>query len=102
MFLVLDNADHEYYRTGEIVLAVGNCYLIQFNRLELDQPQPPAELCTLEELTSTCENCGQKRAIPDALLKAKKWAASVEVADNSWLQILLDGRSIRSLKPGSF
>jgi hypothetical protein len=39
--------------------------------------------------------------IPDALLKAKKWAASVEVADNSWLQILLDGRSVRSLKPGS-
>ena len=35
--------------------------------------------------------------IPDALLKAKKWAASVEVADNSWLQILLDGRSVRSL-----
>jgi hypothetical protein len=23
MFLVLDNADHEYYRTGEIVVAVG-------------------------------------------------------------------------------
>jgi hypothetical protein len=40
--------------------------------------------------------------IPDALLKAKKWAASVEVADNSLLQILLDGRSVRSLKPGSF
>jgi len=30
--------------------------------------------------------------IPDALLKAKKWAASVEVPDNSWLQILLDSR----------
>jgi hypothetical protein len=27
--------------------------------------------------------------ISNALLKAKKWAASVEVADNSWLQILL-------------
>ena len=40
--------------------------------------------------------------IPDALLKAKKWAASVEVVDNSWLQILLDGRCVRSLKPGSF
>ena len=62
MFLVLDNADHEYYRTGEIVVAVGNCYLIQFDRLELDQPQPPAELYTLEELSSSCENCGQKCA----------------------------------------
>ena len=40
--------------------------------------------------------------ISDALLKAKEWAASVEVAENSWLQILLDGRSVRSLKPGSF
>jgi site-specific DNA-adenine methylase len=40
--------------------------------------------------------------ISDALRKAKEWAASVEVADNSWLQILLDGRSVRSLKPGSF
>ena len=40
--------------------------------------------------------------IAEALQKAKKWAASVDVADNSWLQILLDGRSIRSLKPGSF
>jgi len=62
MFLVLDNADHEYYRSGEIALAVGNCYLIQFDRLELDQPQPPAELYTLEELSGSCENCGQKRA----------------------------------------
>jgi chaperone required for assembly of F1-ATPase len=39
-------------------------------------------------------------SIAEALQKAKKWAASVRVADNSWLQILLDGRSIRSLKPG--
>ena len=61
MFLVLDGADHEYYRVGQIVAAVGNCYLIQFDRLELDQPQPPAELYTLEELSGSCENCGQKR-----------------------------------------
>jgi hypothetical protein len=40
--------------------------------------------------------------IAEALQKAKKWADSVEVTDNSWLQILLDGRSVRSLKPGSF
>ena len=42
--------------------ALGNCYLIQFDRLELDPPQPPAELYTLEELSGSCENCGQKRA----------------------------------------
>jgi hypothetical protein len=62
MFLVLDSAEHEHFNTGEIVAAVGNCYLIQFDRLELDQPQPPAELYTLEELSGSCENCGQKRA----------------------------------------
>ena len=39
-----------------------NCYLIQFDRLELDQPQPPAVLYTLEELSSSFENCGQKCA----------------------------------------
>ena len=43
-----------------------------------------------------------EQVIPDALQKAKKWATSVEVADNSWLQIRLNGRSVRSLKPGSF
>jgi len=62
MFLVMDSADHEHYRTGQMVAAVGNCYLIQFDRLELDQPQPPAELYTLEELSGSCENCEQKRA----------------------------------------
>jgi hypothetical protein len=55
MFLVLDSADHEHFGTGEIVAAVGNCYLIQFDRLELDQPQPPADLYTLEELSGSCE-----------------------------------------------
>jgi len=38
----------------------------------------------------------------EAVRKAKQWAASVEIADNSWLQVLLDGRSVASLKPGSF
>jgi hypothetical protein len=37
----------------------------------------------------------------DAVQQAKKWATSVEVADNSWLQVLLDGRCVASLKPGS-
>ena len=62
MFLVLDSIDHEHYRTGQIVAAVGNCYLIQFDMLEADQPLPPMELHTLEELSGRCENCGQKRA----------------------------------------
>jgi hypothetical protein len=62
MFLVLDTTDHEHYRTGHIVAAVGNCYLIQFDKLEEDHPLPPMELHTLEELSGTCQNCGQKLA----------------------------------------
>ncbi|MGC2158688.1 MAG: hypothetical protein WA662_20210, partial [Pseudolabrys sp.] len=91
---------------------------------ELDKPRPPrcrhdmliqpqeANLVTYNvglclmvngNLDAPYEGASIEAAnIPDALLKAKKWAASVEVADNSWLQILLDGRSVRSLKPGSF
>ena len=38
----------------------------------------------------------------DAVRKAKEWAATVDVAENSWLQVLLDGLSVTSLKPGSF
>jgi hypothetical protein len=53
-------------------------------------------------LTAPYEGASIEAAnIFDALRKAKEWAASVEVADNSWLQILLDGRSVRS-QPGSF
>ena len=44
MFLMLDTTDHEHYRTGHIVAAVGNCYLIQFDKLEEDHPLPPMEL----------------------------------------------------------
>jgi hypothetical protein len=62
MFLVLDTTEHEYYRTGEIVAAVGNCYLIQFDKLDADQPSPPMELITLEELSGKCQNCEQKLA----------------------------------------
>ena len=62
MFLVLDTTDHEYYRTGQIVAAVGNCYLIQFDKLDADQPSPPLEFVTLEELSGRCQNCEQKLA----------------------------------------
>jgi hypothetical protein len=61
MFLVLDSVDHEHYRTGEIIAAVGNCFLIQFDKIEAEQPLPPTELVTLEELTSACADCGGKR-----------------------------------------
>ncbi len=62
MFLVLDNTDHQHYRTGQIVAVVGNCYLIQFDKLDEKDPLPPMELYTLEELSRVCENCGQKLA----------------------------------------
>ena len=64
MFLVLDTTDHEHYRTGYIAAAVGDCYLIQFDKVEdsEEHPLPPMELYTLEQLSRTCENCGQKLA----------------------------------------
>ena len=65
MFLVLEATDHEHYRTGHIAAAVGNCYLIQFDKVEdlEEHPLPPMELYTLDELSRTCENCGRKLAI---------------------------------------
>jgi len=64
MFLILNSPDHEHYRTGHIAAAVGNCYLIQFDKLEESEkyPLPPMELYTLEELIGMCENCGEKLA----------------------------------------
>ena len=32
MFLVVESTGHEHYRTGQIAAAVGNCYLITFDR----------------------------------------------------------------------
>jgi hypothetical protein len=63
LFLVL-SPDHEHYRTGQIVAVVGNCFLIQFDQAKNtpDDPPPPLELYTAEELSESCENCGQKLA----------------------------------------
>ncbi len=44
------------------VAAVGDRYLIQFDKLETDQPLPPMELHTLGELSAICQNCDQKLA----------------------------------------
>jgi hypothetical protein len=61
MFLVLDDPGHEYYRTGEIIAAVGNAYLIQFDKMRAAL-LPPLELHTLEQLSGTCPDCDQKLA----------------------------------------
>ena len=34
MLLVVESTGHEHYRTGHIAAAVGNCYLIQFDKME--------------------------------------------------------------------
>jgi hypothetical protein len=44
----------------------------------------------------------QAMSAADVLHKAKTWAASVIVEDGSWLQVLLDGKSIASFPPGKF
>jgi hypothetical protein len=40
--------------------------------------------------------------LADAIKKAKKWAATIDVREGSWLQILYGGKSLTSLKPGEF
>jgi hypothetical protein len=62
LFLVLDSTDNEYCRTGQVVAAVGDCYLIQFDKPEEDDPPSPMELYTHAELSGTCQNCRQKLA----------------------------------------
>ncbi len=51
-------------RAGAIVAAVGHCFLVQFDNIDRpgNGPLPPMELYTPEELSGTCESCGQKRA----------------------------------------
>jgi hypothetical protein len=82
LFLDLDSVDHEHYRTGEIVAAVGNCFLVQFDQLEAEHPLLPMELLTLEELSGACQNCGAKRA---NLFKSRadmgRWIAYLETPE---------------------
>jgi hypothetical protein len=42
--------------------AIGNCYLVQFDKLERDEEAQPMELHTLGELSAICPNCDQKLA----------------------------------------
>ena len=42
MFLVVESTGHEHYRTGHIAAAVGNCYLIQFDKMEESEAAPAA------------------------------------------------------------
>jgi hypothetical protein len=83
LFLVLDSPDHETYKTGEIVAAVGDCYLIQFDKVTKADDYPvPMELYTPAELSESCKNCGQKRA---SLFKSRadmeRWVTWVETPE---------------------
>ncbi len=56
--------DHGSYRVGQIIDALGNSYLVRFDKADAsdDAPSQPMELHTLDELSRTCANCGQKLA----------------------------------------
>jgi len=41
MLLVVESTGHEHYRTGHIAAAVGDCYLIQFDKMEESEAPPP-------------------------------------------------------------
>jgi hypothetical protein len=53
--------------------------------------QEPYEGATIDVQTSA-----------DAIRRAKEWTTRVDVAEGSWLQVLFDGKSIGSFKPGEF
>ena len=64
-----------------------------------------AGLCLMgkSNLEAPYEGTSIKAAnVADAVRMAKEWAATVEIKDNSWLQVLLDGCGVATLKPGSF
>lgn len=44
----------------------------------------------------------ETNSTPDAIDKAKRWARTVEDIDGAWLQILFEGKSVASFKPGEF
>lgn len=37
-----------------------------------------------------------------AVERAKAWAGTVDVMENSWLQVLYNGKAVASLRPGEF
>ncbi|MBR0712198.1 hypothetical protein [Bradyrhizobium liaoningense] len=37
-----------------------------------------------------------------AVERAKSWASTVEQHDESWLQVVYNGKAVASLKPGEF
>jgi hypothetical protein len=84
MFLLLDSVDHEHYRTGKIVAASGDCFLIQFDWLKerADRPPPPMELITIEELNAVCEHCGQKVAnLFESRADLERWVTWLETPE---------------------
>jgi hypothetical protein len=60
MFLLLSSPDYEYFRAGEIVAAVGNSFLIQFDG---GDPPPPMELVSIDTLSNVCPDCNVPRAL---------------------------------------
>jgi hypothetical protein len=55
LWLVLDSPDHQSFRIGRIVTAVGDSFLIQLETLEANHPGvSPMELATAEELSAVC------------------------------------------------
>ena len=98
LFLVL-SPDHEHYRAGQIVAVVGNCFLIQFDQAKntADDPPPPLELYTAEELSESCENCGQKLAnLFKSCADMERWIAWLETPEKPEEQA---GRVVPLKKP---
>jgi hypothetical protein len=44
----------------------------------------------------------ETHTVAEAINRAKFWAATIDVQENSWLQVLYNGKAVASLAPGEF
>jgi hypothetical protein len=61
-FVLVNNKDHESFRTAEIIKQVSpGYYFVQFDNMGGGDMPIPIELVGEAEMASVCENCGERR-----------------------------------------
>jgi len=59
-FVLVNNKDHQSFRTAEIIKQVSpGYYFVQFDNMGGDDMPIPIELVGEGEMASVCENCGE-------------------------------------------
>jgi hypothetical protein len=60
-FVLVNNKDHQSFRTAEIIKQVSpGYYFVQFDNMGGDDMPIPIELVGEAEMASVCENCGER------------------------------------------